>query len=277
MLSLSPDSIIELYCLVDDRLTPAVPLRIKGRPSLLSESEIITLLVWNTLVSKPRTLKDLHREITLYHAKDFPHLPKYNAFLMQCHRVTPHLFALLHELLCQNSLVKIMDATMLPVCKIHRADEHNTAKDMAQFGKNHQGWHFGFKLHASIDLSGNLSAIVFTPASTYDGQMIPKLVNEHTRIAVGDTLYGASVMRKIIWKRFHTTIIAPPFPKQNKKIATVWQLKLLEARTKIESVFDVLKNHLGLVTSFARSIDGYFVHYARVLLSYQIMALSLVG
>jgi len=273
---LSPQHIISLYCFVDDHLKRLLPAPLTGRPPILADSELITILIWHTLVSKPRTLKDLHREVLLYQRDWFPKVPKYNGFLLQCHRVTPQLYALLHELLARGALVKIMDATMLPVCKSQRADSHQVAKTMAQFGKNHQGWHYGFKLHASIDLWGRLSAIVFTPAGTYDGQMIPKLVNSATRIAVGDTLYGASVMRKKIWKKFGTIIIAPPFPKQNKKIAAPWQLKLLEARSKIESVFDVLKTHLGLVTSFARSVNGYFVHYARILLSYQIMALSMV-
>ncbi len=258
MLFLSPHHIIDLYCFVDDRMKRLLPANRTGRPAILSDSEAVTILIWHTLVSKPRTMKDLHTELRLYQKDFFPRIPKYNAFVEQCHRVTPQMYALLHELLAQGALVK-------------------TAQPVAQFGKNHQGWHYGFKLHASIDLLGNLSAIVFTPASTYDGQMIPKLVNAHTRIAVGDTLYGAQVMGRRIWKEFKTIIIAPPFPKQNKKVAAPWQLRLLDARSKIESVFDILKNHLGLVTSFARSIDGYFVHYARVLLSYQIMALSLVG
>jgi len=28
---------------------------------------------------------------------------------------------------------------------------------MATFGRNHQGWHYGFKLHVSVDLEGRLS------------------------------------------------------------------------------------------------------------------------
>lgn len=273
---LLPDHIIDLYCFVDNHVKALPPSSRGGRPAILSDSEMITILIWHTLISKPRTVKDLHAAVRLYQRDLFPKLPKYNAFLEQCHRVTPQMYALLHALFCQRALIKILDATMLPVCKLARAEEHKTAQGVAQFGKNWQGWHFGFKLHASIDLRGRLSAIVFTPASTYDGQMTPKLVNEHTRIAVGDTLYGAKVMGKKIWKKFQTVIIAPPFPKQNKKIAAPWQIELLEFRSKIESVFDVLKNHFGLVTSFARSVDGYFMHYARVLLAYQVMAVSVV-
>jgi hypothetical protein len=170
-----------------------------------------------------------------------------------------------------------MDSTMLPVCKLHRADEHKVAKNIAQFGKNHQGWHYGFKLHASTNLSGALSGIALTPASVYDAQMEHLLLNTECRLAVGDTLYGARVMRERMWRRYGTIIIAPPHPKQKRKVATPWQIDLLNIRSKIESVFDYLKEHLHLVTSFARSVNGYLLHYVRILLAYQIMALSQGG
>ena len=81
-------------------------------------------------------------------------------------------------------------------------------------------------------------------------------------------------MRNRMWRRYGTVIIAPPHPKQKKKIAVPWQISLLNIRSKIESVFDYLKEHMNLVTSFARSVNGYLLHYVRILLGYQIMALS---
>lgn len=116
----------------------------------------------------------------------------------------------------------------------------------------------------------------FTGANVYDAQMLPKLVNGQ-KIIVGDTLYGAGVMKKFIWSEYGTIIISPPFPKQNKKISTPWQNALLNIRSKIESVFDYLKNHLHLVSSFPRSVEGYLIHYLRILISYQITALQQRG
>jgi hypothetical protein len=81
-------------------------------------------------------------------------------------------------------------------------------------------------------------------------------------------------MRERMWRRYGTIIIAPPHPKQKRKVSTPWQIDLLNVRSKIESVFDYLKEHLHLVTSFARSVNGYLLHYVRILLAYQIMTLS---
>jgi hypothetical protein len=273
MLFLQTHHILDLYCWIDERVEQRARKAV-GRPALLSDSEIITILVWNTLVVRQKTLKDIHGFMEIYHTEDFPAFPKYSGFVATCHRVLPKSVLLLHQLLNTDADIRIMDATMLPVCTPGRADAHKVAKSIAAFGKNWQGWHYGFKLHASIDLQGVLCGIALTPANVYDAQMEYLLLNQNCRLAVGDTLYGASVMRKRMWNRYGTIIIAPPHPKQKKKVATPWQIALLNIRSKIESSFDVLKEHLHLVSSFPRSINGYLLHYVRILLGYQIIALS---
>lgn len=163
---------------------------------------------------------------------------------------------------------------MLPVCKIVRADHHKVAKAAASFGKNHQGWHYGFKLHAMVNKEGNLAGFYFTQASSHDAQALPFLIRERMkRIIVGDTAYNASVMRNKIWKRNNSFVLAYPHPKQKKKITSKWQSMLLRARPKIECMFDYLKNHLNLITSFPRSINGYFFNYLRTLVAYQFMVM----
>lgn len=245
-----------------------------GRPPLLSSGELITLLIWNTLLLKQKTIKDLYRFSRCHLASEFPHFPKYNAFLEQCHRVTPLMFALLQQLLVKEAPIVFMDSTMLPVCTLKRADAHRVAKNIARFGKNHQGWHYGFKLHAGISEQKTLTAIALTPANTHDAQAMPALVNEDTKIGVGDSLYGARVMGRYLWEKYGTVFFAPPHYKQKRKMATPFQNRLLSDRSKIEAVFDILKEHLHLVSSFPRSVFGYLVHYVRILLGYQIMALS---
>jgi hypothetical protein len=255
-----------------DEIVPKNPY-VTGRPALLSTSEVITILVWNTIALHEKNLVDMHRTLSLYHRADFPRLPAYSTFVAQCHRALPQLFECLCALLSNKEAKRIMDSTMLPVCKLHRADRHKTAKTVARFGKNHQGWHYGFKLHASISFDRKLCGLALTPANVYDAQMEYLLLNEHTRVVVGDTHYGASVMRSRMWRRYATIIITPPHHTQKKKIAAPWQIDLLNLRAKIESVFDYLKEHLHLVSSFPRSVAGYILHYVRILLSYQIMAL----
>ncbi|MGH2508253.1 MAG: hypothetical protein ACRDHZ_12755 [Ktedonobacteraceae bacterium] len=81
-------------------------------------------------------------------------------------------------------------------------------------------------------------------------------------------------MRKRLWKRYRTVVIAPPHHTQKKKIVTDWQIRLLHMRPKIEATFGKLKEQRFLVTSFPRSVQGYFTHYVRVLLGYQMGLVS---
>jgi IS5 family transposase len=177
---------------------------------------------------------------------------------------------MLDLLLEKTAPVRLLDSSMLHVCKLVRSSRHHVAKGIAAFGKNWQGWHFGFKLHVAVSPQGRLCAVHFTPANEHDAQQIPYLVNDETVVAVGDTTYGASVMRRKMWQKHRVYILAPPHPKQTKKLLADWQRLLLRKRAKIECTFDFLKEHLLLETSFPRSVNGYAVHHVRVLLSYQL-------
>lgn len=270
MLKLQSHHIIDLFVLIDD-LLPKEVKTLGGRPNLMTDSELITVLVWNSLKVKSKNLTDLHQWILDYHSADFPNTPKYNGFVKQCQRLIPKLMFVIRSLLLDKTAIRFMDSTMLEVCKLQRADSHKVCKGLVAFGKNYQGWHYGFKLHASIDAEGRLCGLMFSPADTHDSRAEPYLLNEHTKIAVGDGTYGGRAMNDHIFEKYGTIIIAPPHPKQNKKLFAKWQQFLLNMRSKIECTFDYLKNHLNLVSSFPRSPKGYLFHYLRIILGYQMM------
>jgi len=271
MLFLQPHHIIAVYVLVDELVPKPVTNSQGGRPPILSTAELLTILIWITIVAKPKCLKDLYQHMNMYYRDYFHYRPTYAGFVAACHRNYPVMLAALRKLLNTKAKLRFVDSTFLEVCKLVRADRHKIAKTIAHFGKNHQGWHYGFKLHVAIDHKKKLSGVVITPANNHDAQMLPRILNEHTSIAVGDTAYTASVMQQYVFKRFGTVIISPPHPRQTKKLMTQWQHQLLMKRPMIETVFDYLKEHMHLVSSFPRSIKGYFVHYLRILLTYQFL------
>lgn len=241
-----------------------------GRPVILHQNDLIALLLFSTFVAPQRTLKGIYRWAQAFYYRRF-RLPAYSSWVRKCHTALPDMLGLLEQLLVKNSQLRFIDSTMLPVCRLVRANRHRVARSTAAFGKNHQGWWYGFKLHAACDPVGRLAAIWFTPASAADSQQIPRLVNDATLVAVGDGGYTAQVMARKMWREHGCLILSPPHPTQKKKVLANWQLTLLHARPKIECVFDYLKEHLSMVSSFPRSVNGYAVHYIRVLLSYQMM------
>jgi hypothetical protein len=269
MALLNKDTIIDLYCVVDDMLQQEHRGG-RGRPQSLNNSEIVTILLWHSLIQNDKTLKEMYQNLKRYHHNDFPTLPSYTTFVRRSHECFSELYYVLQYFLNDTASARILDSTMLPVCKLARADSHKVAKNIAKFGKNWQGWHYGFKLHTSIDLEGKLCGFTFTSANIHDIHGMQYILNKYCDIAVGDTLYGAKVMGRKMYEMFGTTIVAPPHPAQKRKIVTQFQNELLNLRSKIESTFDILKEHMHLVSSFPRSVKGYFLHYVRILLGYQL-------
>ncbi len=262
--------ITNLVAVVDSFLPRAAANPKGGRPLILHPNEAMALLLFSGFVAPQRTIRGVYTWAQTYYYRRF-HLPSYKSFVRKCHQALSGMLRILDQLLLKDAPVRFMDSTMLHVCKLVRANRHKVAKGLAGFGMNWQGWHYGFKLHAACNERGQLAAVYFTAANEHDGQQIPYLVNDACTIAVGDGTYNARVMRRKMWQEHHAYILAPPHPKQDKKLLEQWQLLLLRKRTKIECTFDYLKEHLLLGTSFPRSVEGYALHYTRVLLAYQLM------
>lgn len=266
--------IVDLFVWIEDSLPAEFSFASSrsgvGRPAALSIGETITILLFSGLTASQKLLKDIWKWAITNHSEDFS-IPCYSKFIEHCHKAIPYLAVLLQSTMKQDAEIKLLDSTMLPVCKKCRADRHKVAKAVAGWGKNHQDWFYGFKMHAACDPYGNLCAVYFTPANEHDAQQIPKLIGEDTKIAIGDGTYNARVMRQQMWEKLGCFVLAPPHPKQDKKVAADWQMALLKIRTRIECLFDYLKEHLHMVTSFPRSVNGYLLNYLRTLLTYQVM------
>ena len=265
MKTVPSDTIIEIYVWLDDYLGVR---RQTGQPPLLSESELLAILIQSALSENHQCLRGIYDWVSRQYPGWF-RLPNYANFVAHTHRALPTLIELFKELLASEAPRRFADSTMLPVCRWVRAKSHRVAADIAKWGRNHQDWFYGFKLHLSIDHLNRLCAAVFTPANEHDNQVMEKLVNGHTKILVGDSHYGGSVQRRRLWRLFRTSVVAPPHVSQKRKLLTAVQLRLLRLRPKIEAVFGILKEKFRLVSSCPRSINGYFVHYFRILLGYQ--------
>lgn len=269
MRALSRNNIVDVFVWVDDAVASLPkPLPTRGRKPVLKDSELLTILLWDSLTEPHKTLRNLYDWIVREYEDCFPHLPRYQNFVAHSHRLLPVLGALLSLTLSTAAPLRFVDSTMLPVCRLVRANRHKVARGVAAFGRNWQGWHYGFKLHAAVDQSGRLAALYFTPANESDVLQLRKLVNNTTRVAVGDAGYTARVTRRHLWRDFGCFVLSPPRPKQQWLMAK-WQHLLLMMRPKIEATFGRLKTKYHLVTSFPRSVQGYALHYIRTLLGYQ--------
>lgn len=182
MENLPIQDITSLFVVLDDVLQKKEQK--VGRPSALSDSEMLCILIWCTAVLRMKHLKSVYEFLHLYHLNDFPKLPDYSSFIRHCHRLMPLMWKLLEQSLDTQAAIRFADSTMLPVCKKIRANEH-------------------------------------------DAQQLPYLVN-----VVGDTTYGARVMKGHLWETKGVFILAPPHPSQRNKVLTFWQKNPLGGTSK---------------------------------------------
>ena len=96
MRALRKDNIVDVFVWVDDSL----PRQIKpGAKSVLSDSELLTILIWDGLTEPHKNLSSVYSWIAREYHDCFPRLPKYQNFVAHCHRLLPTLSQLLQSTL----------------------------------------------------------------------------------------------------------------------------------------------------------------------------------
>lgn len=250
-------------------LTPEV--KRVGRPSLLTLPDIACI----TLLQAQYHIVSLH---ALYwflhdHYKDQFYLPCYKNFIASMKRGSPFLLycvqLVLHSLKFENSTPYFIDSTPLPVCKIYRASDHRTMKQLASKKKSTTGWFYGLKFHCICDKEFNIRWIGFTTGSCDDRVVLDSVkerMKDSDSVLVAD---GGYVGKKDATEFYRNRILFVTAQRKNMHVlTTVYTNKLLNMRSKIETVFSILKTKYNMVTSLPRSIDGYLSHYIRSVFSY---------
>ena len=265
-----------LFCLLDDFLAllpnpqPALPSgkHPAGRPSTLSAAEVLTLALFRFWTVQGNW-KAFYQLMAAGFRQEFPRLPCYETFLRQINRQGPLGLLLLIVLLGQQegSGTYALDATALPVSQQGRRAK--VLRPWAAWGRGSDGhWFFGFKLHAVCDQRGQLVKLRISPANVADITKAEALLSQLRGLVVADAAYISAKLREKLWEL--GLLLLTPLRKNMKGLASLEQRERLKGRSIIETVFSVLKDRLGLVTSLPRSLDGYLTHYILVLLAYQL-------
>src|SRR5882724_1002035 len=78
MRALQRNNIVDVFVWVDDSL----PKQVKpGAPSVLSDSELLTMFIWDGLTEPHKTLRSLYGWIAREYTDCFPKLPTYQNFV----------------------------------------------------------------------------------------------------------------------------------------------------------------------------------------------------
>ena len=243
-------------------------MRKPTRVPKITHSEIITIL----LVYQRSHFKDF-RNFYGYFKKEyshfFPNLPTYERFNELQKRVLYLMMLFLKALLVKGSEEGYIDSTKIDVCHLKRSKRNKVFAEKSATGYSSMGYFYGFKLHLVIDIHGNIVNATILPGNESDIHPVEKLLKNFKGTIFGDKGYISKKLFENLLK--NGTKLVTKIKKNMKNQLMIWREKvLLGKRSLIESVFNILKNELGLVHSRHRCITNFYVHIMTVLIAYQI-------
>jgi len=262
-------SIVEVFSILDD-FTKLLNLKSGcGRKAKLSLSEVATISLLRSEFNI-RAWKGLYKLLRSRFDREF-NLPNYQNLVSTMNRSAPTLLVLINALLQMNQkksgIIKLVDSTHLPVCKNKRIYRHRTMKRLASRKKSTMGWFYGLKLHLVSDIEGNMLMIKFTTGSVDDRVVLDKFLDKLSHsLIVADAGYVSAKLEEKATKNHN--ILVTVLRKNMKKLTAPIHNYLLNLRPRVETMFSILKERLGLVTSLPRSEMGYLAHYIHCIFGY---------
>ena len=234
----------------------------KGRKPTLSNSEAVTcaILKQKQNIATKKSLFEILEPSC-----------KYNAFVRAINSVGKYLALIVSLRLWlarkHPDFIKITDWTDVPVCLPKNAKHHKTMKELAAWSKTGRGWFYGLKLHLSAGIRGKPLTLKFTPGNSDDRDIFKKINEKLRGIFIADAGYISKKLEQEFFIENERMLITASRSNM-KKVATNFQIALLNIRMRVEVHFRVLKLCYGLITSFPRSIDGYLTHYLSAVCAY---------
>lgn len=233
-----------------------------GRPLATPPEETIALSLFKQNVGIP-TKKAVWN---IFKPKE-----SYKTLCVQMNRLALYALLILNMILKWNQknahLIKHTDSTDLPVCLNKNAKNHKTMKEFSSWGHSGKGLYYGLKMSLTSDLNRNVLAVEFASANSDDRKTFKEMNKDIMGIFVADAGYVSKDLEKEFYIEYNRMLFAKPRANM-KKIITEFQYHLYNTRMLIELNFRNLKMLHSFITSFPRSVDGYFANYIYSILSY---------
>ena len=227
----------------------------KGRKPILTNSEIVTCAIF-------KQQQNIATKQSLYEILEPP--CSYNRFVVALNRVGTYLATIITSVMNilrkEAHLIKFTDSTEVPVCLLKNSKHHRTMRGLSAMSKSSKGWFYGLKLHLSADVEGRVLALRLTPGNS-DDRSVFRAMNEKLRGLFGADAGHISKDLECDFFIENERMVITASRANMKRLATLFDVAVLNLRMKVEVHFRMLKVCYGLVTSFPRSIDGYLTHY----------------
>jgi hypothetical protein len=266
----------ELEHYMQNKLLPAPdsePHR-RGPKCSLSESEIMTILIFFQS-SGWRNFKHFYTGfLCIYWSKEFPTLPSYNRFIEIMNRVTFNLVLFAQLRSGKRTGIYYIDSTCLPVCHLKRSSRHKTFDEIAQYGRTSVSWFFGLKLHIVINDQGELIAFKITSGKMHDAKASESMLECLQGMAFGDKGY---LSKQLFSRLLEKGLKLITRTRKNMKPINYSDIEkqLLNQRGIIETVINHFKHHYNIWHTRHRSVVNAMTHLMAGIAAYVIEPLKI--
>lgn len=271
--------IVSLFCEIHDffivyekykaayQLPEDITPETRGRKRTLHPSEVMTILILFHQ-SDYRTLKSFYEKHVRHYLRwAFPHLVSYNRFVQLQQKVLEPLSVYLYTRFGICDGISFVDSTPVPVCHNRRIRTHRVFAEQASLSKNSVGWFYGFKLHLTINTSGELLGVDFTPATTDDRQVVSKLAAGLFGKLYGDKGYISQILREHL-KTQNIDLIYKVRKNMKPQPLSDFDAIMLKKRMLVESVIKEIKTQTQLQHTRHRSFVNFQVNMLAALIAY---------
>lgn len=244
----------------------------RNRSMKLTMSEVMTISIWYHF-SGYATFKDYYtKHVEIYLKKSFPDLVSYTRFIeLKRLLIMPMFVFLITRKMGSCTGISIIDSFKLEACHILRQSSHKTLKAIASKGKTSTGWFFGVKVHLIINHNGEIVSFYITPGNVADNnkKVLFALTKKVLGKLFGDKGYlvNQAVFEKLYQKG--VKLVTKIRKNMKNKLMDIEDKILLRKRGVIESVNDILKEHLQMKHTRHRSLWGFILHIFTSITAYQ--------
>ncbi len=267
-----------LFCFVDDfykgfenwykKSLLTSGLRKRNRPSSMSLSEIITILI-AFHQSGMACFKYFYLELMRNNRNLFNYLVHYDRFISLIKLAFPAVLCMLKSLEGKITEYMFIDSTPMVVCHRLREKRHKVFKDLAGKGKTSTGWFFGFKLHFIFNSHGEIVRMHVTSGNVDDRSPVKQMLKDISCKLIGDKGY---ISKKLFTELFEqgTTLITKIRKNMKNCPMDINDKMMLMKRPFIETIFSSIKSLNTLIHSRHRSPINAFCHLFAGLINYQL-------
>ena len=264
-----------IFTIVDDVMKGSAViqkvLRRPGRAPSLSDSEVVTVALYQELIGEPREdhFFRLHRWSLL---PFFPRLNERSRYNRRKRSLWSVILAVRLSLQVVLDALELeqtaaVDSAPIPCVGRKRDKAHSAFVGFADYGvcSSKAMKYFGCKLHAVVGLSGTVLGYLLTSAAPYDNQPLIELLDSiphHLKHLLGDGAYNDEKLQSYLQQYKDLALLAPTKVNQQPKQPKKQQQTQNRLRLICETVNAQLQEQMHLSKHYAKSTWGFMTRVA---------------